>query len=145
ALLAVGHYGMNEIAVHGDFSNCGAITCHPINNHPLYVVLLDKLDDASIVCIDVSLLGTLEQDLDGSVGHLVFQVQPQSLSITDDLRWMLVQGNEQAPGFLFQRSFPQNLRAQHCLSHPRNPNDHGGRPVKNAAANESVDSLNPDD
>ena len=52
-LLAVGHYGMNEIAVHGEFSNCSAITCHPINHHPLYVVLLDKLDDASIVCIDV--------------------------------------------------------------------------------------------
>src|ERR1039457_245087 len=143
-LLAIGHHGMEEIAVHADFSDGGAITCHPINHQPLYVMLLDNVNNASIVCVNVQLLRTLEQNLDGSGGDLLFQVKPQSLSVADNLRRVLIQGDEQSPRFLSHRPFPQNLRAQHRLSYPRYPDDHCGGPVKNAAANESVDSLNPD-
>src|SRR5882762_5208853 len=140
-LFAIGHYGVEEIAVHADFSDRSAITCHPINHHPLHVMLLDKLYDARVVCINVQFLRTLEHDPNGSVGDLLFQVQPQSLSITDDLRRVLIERDEQASSFLFQRSFPQNLRAQHGLSYPRHTDDHGGGPIKNTAANESVDSV----
>src|ERR1700681_1653488 len=140
----MGHDGVEEITVHAHFSDGSAVTCHSVNHHPLYVMLLDKPDNASVVGINVQLLRTLEHDLDGSVGHLLFQVQSQSLSIANDLRRVLIQGDEQPPRLLFQRPFPQNLRAQYGLSHPRNPDDHGGGSIKDATADESVDSLNPD-
>src|ERR1022692_3276605 len=93
-LLAIGHHGMEEIAVHADFSDGGAITCHPINHHPLYVMLFDKLDNAIEVCIDVQLLRALEHDLDRPISDLIFYIQPQSLRITDDLCRVLIQGDE---------------------------------------------------
>src|ERR1700734_1778196 len=107
-------------------------------------MLLDQLNNASIVGIDLQLLGALEHYLDRSVGDLIFEVQPQSLSITDDLGGVLGERDEQSPRLLFYRPFPQELRTQHGLSPPRNSDNHGGGAIKNAAADECVNSLNPD-
>ena len=60
--------------------------------------------------INVQLLRTLEQDPDRSSVDLFLQVQPKGLGISDDLRWVLIQGDQQAPSFLFHRSFSQKLR-----------------------------------
>ena len=57
---------------------------------------------------------------------------------------MLVERNQQSRLILPRHAFPQQLRAEHGFADSRDADDHGGGTVENAAADQIVERVHPD-
>src|SRR5437867_536980 len=140
-MLAVIHQGMEEVAIQPLVSDGSAVTGHAIDQQPLNLVLLNDPDDASKVDVDLQFLGALEENVNGASLDLAFQIEAEGLRIAQDLRRMLIEGNQQASLTLFHRPFQQKLYAKDRLPRARHPRHHGGRSVENAASDQGIERL----
>ncbi len=73
------------------------------------------------------------------------RLRPRVSELPHDLSRVLVERNQETPFPLFDHPFTQDLGGEDGFPRARNTHNHGGRPVKQSAAHQIVQSLNPDD
>ena len=125
---------MEKVTVDALLDQRSAVAGHAIDYHPLDVLFLDNFDDLCEMYVDVQLLRAFKQHLDGAVLDLFAQIQAKSFGIADNLRRVLIEGDQQAALSLLQRALAQNLCAKNCFPHAGKPDHHRGGAVEDPAA-----------
>src|SRR5450755_4342312 len=131
--LAVGHQRVKKVPVQQFTAGGGAVAGQAIDHQALNILLLDGADNVREVCVDVQLLRTLKQDVERSGVEARPYVQAQGLGVSNDLRGVFVERNQQPANPLLNGSFEENLAAEDGFSHAGNTHDHGCRSIEQAA------------